>query len=183
MEELGKSIAFRLCYEGHAHLEGSGKRAEVVVTIPFMPEKRYYLSRHEPKRDLLTGLLLAFLAPSIFAILVAATSTPRGQEEVAKLAESDPTPSKPIRFSLEDLDKLREAGLYVELIGDRLTAPQDVSQSSYQELDKATVAFLDATKDSHERGITAQFLELVDFALGRLIELSEKWRIEASNAP
>jgi hypothetical protein len=184
LEELGKAIAFRLCYEGWGHVEGSGKQAEVVLTLPFVGTKRYRLYWHEPKRDLVYGLVMWFLAPSIAMLLSVAVTTPSGQLAVAKLAvdsEPEESPKDSSRFDLEDPDTFRERGFYVELEDGQLKIPQEFPRDAYETSERAVSSFLLAYKEALERGITAQFIEMARSAADRVVELGREWNQEGGH--
>lgn len=157
-EELGKGLAYRMVIDEWAELEGEGRGRRVVLDFGSERLEFYLYSPHFDKTTLKTGAISVLGFASGLAIqagirLGGSTTleTSLGLEEAlatsTSVAQGGAAPSaKPLgdwkktaEAETRKRDQLKQQGFYVDVEGDRIMAPRQIEQETYQ-LQRTSVA-------------------------------------------
>lgn len=166
LEELGKAIGFRLCAEGWARIEGKGKGKEFVIRA--LGDKRYRFASHSAKRDVTFGLgLLQLVLVFIRVIALLATgsdASPRHAAEAAQTARTGDLASlfpPELMDDVNDLDGVREGGLYVDFERELVMSPSAATQESFDRLNEFVATHFDTASAHVRNGVTAEVLRFL----------------------
>jgi hypothetical protein len=192
LEELGKAVAFKLCAEGHGRIEGKGKGAKVVLTMPWGPVT-IKLHDHPGKRGVAIWLDLILTVIPVLPVVAAALGGWGHSQDWSDKGKAAPKPAASSGVLPEDqiegppraediafldrqveeakkdgelinrLDDLKEAGLYVDFDGGPVSTPAAVDRDTYERATRIMQGYSDMVDRALERGVySGAVRDLVD---------------------